>query len=128
MSKAAVSLITLLSFVTVTLFAPVARAGIITTESYVEQTQTDAKREHLAQLLARDDVRAQMLAMGVDPSQLDARLAGLSDAEVAQLASEMEELPAGAGVIELLVVVVLVFVILDIAGVTDVFPFITPAD
>lgn len=127
MRKTAVSLLTLFCFVSAML-APQAYAGIITTESYVEQSLADAKRDQVAEMLKRDDVREQMLSMGVDPSQVEARLAGLSDAEVTQLASRMEELPAGAGVIELLVVVVLVFVILDIAGVTDVFPFINSAD
>lgn len=128
MRNSFVSLLTLVSFLFATLAAPVAQAGIITTESYVEQTQADARRDKVAEMLQRDDVRAQMLAMGVDPASVEARLAGLSDAEVAELATRMEELPAGAGVVELLLVVVLVFVILDIAGVTDVFPFINSAD
>lgn len=128
MRRSFVSMLTLVSFLFATLAAPVAQAGIITTESYVEQTRADARRDKVTEMLQRDDVRAQMLAMGVDPSQLDARLAGLSDAEVTELANRMEELPAGAGVVELLLVVLLVFVILDIAGVTDVFPFINSAD
>ncbi|HEX6929599.1 MAG TPA: PA2779 family protein [Gammaproteobacteria bacterium] len=128
MRNAAVSFVTLLSFLAGTLAAPVAHAGIITTESWVLQSQADAERDKVARMLGREDVREQMLAMGVDPSRIEARLAGLSDAEVAQLSTQMEALPAGAGVIEVLLFVVLVFVILDIAGVTDVFPFIDSAN
>lgn len=128
MFRKPVNVLTLLAFVTVTLLAPVAQAGIISTESYVEQTQADAQRDKVIEMLQREDVREQMLAMGVDPANIEARLAGLSDAEVAELAAHMEEMPAGAGVLELLLVVFLVFVILDIAGVTDVFPFVNSAE
>lgn len=127
MCKSFVTVITLFGFVAATLVVPVAQAEIITTGAYVEQVQSDAQREKVADMLQRDDVRAQMLAMGVDPSNVEARLAGLSDMEVQQLAGQMESLPAGAGIVEVLLFVVLVFVILDIAGVTDVFPFIDPA-
>ncbi|HEX7046814.1 MAG TPA: PA2779 family protein [Gammaproteobacteria bacterium] len=128
MRTTAVSVITLVSFLAATLLAPVAEAGIISTESYVQQAEADAQRDKVIEMLQREDVREQMLAMGVDPANIEARLAGLSDAEVAELAAHMEEMPAGAGVLELLLVVFLVFVILDIAGVTDVFPFINAAE
>lgn len=127
MRKKFVTLLTLLAFVTAGAVAP-AQAGIISTEAYMQQAEADAQRAKVADMLQREDVREKMVAMGVDPANVEARLAGLSDAEVAELAQRMEEMPAGAGVIEVLLFVVLVFVILDIAGVTDVFPFIDSAD
>lgn len=122
------AVITTLGFMSGTLIAPVAHAGIITTDAYVQQASADQQREQVAEMLQRDNVREHMLAMGVDPANVEARLAGLSDAEVAQLAAGIEDMPAGAGVVEALLFVVLVFVILDIAGVTDVFPFIDSAN
>ncbi len=126
--RTVISFFTLASFIAATLLAPVAHADIITTESWVDEVHAEAQRDRVIEMLKREDVREQMLAMGVDPAHVEARLAGLSDAEVTRLAGQMEDLPAGAGVVELLLVVVLVFVILDIAGVTDVFPFINSAD
>ena len=122
------AVITIFGFMGATLIAPVAQAGIITTDAYVQQATADQQREHVADMLQRDDVRERMLAMGVDPANVEARLSGLSDAEIAQLAAGIEDMPAGAGVVEALLFVVLVFVILDIAGVTDVFPFIDSAN
>lgn len=127
MSRKPVAILTLVAFFGATL-VPSAQAGIISTDSYIQKTQADAQRADVAHMLQREDVREQMLALGVDPANVEARLAGLSDAEVAQLADRMQELPAGAGILEVLLVVVLVFVILDIAGVTDVFPFIDSAE
>ena len=122
------AVITIFGFMGASLITPVAQAGIITTDAYVQQASADQQREQVAEMLQRDDVRERMLAMGVDPANVEARLSGLSDAEVAQLAAGIEDMPAGAGVVEALLFVVLVFVILDIAGVTDVFPFIDSAD
>ena len=52
----------------------------------------------------------------------------LSDDEIIRIADQIDRLPAGSGAVELLLVVILVlflvFVILDLAGVTDVFTFI----
>ena len=122
------AVLTIFGFMSASLIAPVAQAGIITTDAYVQQASADLQREQVAEMLQRDDVRDRMLAMGVDPANVEARLDGLSDAEVAQLAAGIEDMPAGAGVVGALLFVVLVFVILDIAGVTDVFPFIDSAD
>jgi hypothetical protein len=63
----------------------------------------------------------------VSPKEAQARVLSLSDSEILDIAERMDELPAGQGVGEVLVAVVLVFavlVVLDVAGVTDVFPWI----
>ena len=51
--------------------------------------------ERIAAVLARDDVRAQLASRGVEAAQVDARLAALTDAEAAQLARDIDALPAG---------------------------------
>jgi hypothetical protein len=71
--------------------------------------------------LARDDVRAQMLAMGVSPAEVEQRLDALTDAELAQLSAEMDRLPAGAGVLEVIGVVFVVLLILELLHVTNIF-------
>lgn len=128
MRKSILTVLTLFGFVTASVVAPVAQAGVITTDAWVQQAHADEQRAQVADMLQREDVRERMIAMGVDPDHVQARLAGLSDAEVAELAKHMEDMPAGAGIVEVLLFVVLVFVILDIAGVTDVFPFINSAE
>ena len=96
-------------------------AGMVTTGSLLE-------RERIATLLERADVQAQLRAHGVSPGEVKARVAALTDAEAAELAARIEELPAGG--ISLLGAVVLVFLVLlltDILGYTKVFPFTKPA-
>ena len=63
----------------------------------------------------------QMLELGVNPEQVDERINALTDAELARLSTGIQDLPAGSGVIEVLGVVFLVFLILELVGVTNVF-------
>jgi hypothetical protein len=51
-----------------------------------------------------------------------ARIASLTASELATLASQIDTLPAGEGALETLIFVLVVFMLLDIAGVTDIFP------
>jgi hypothetical protein len=71
--------------------------------------------------LMRDDVAAELAAMGVDPDMARARAASLSPEELAELAERIDELPAGAGVITVLGVTFLVLIILDLIGVINIF-------
>ena len=108
-----------------------ARAGLATTERVVAEKVAAGERERMMALFERDDVRAQMEALGVDRAEVVARLANLSDAEVREIAGRIDELPAGQSVIEgILVVAGLVLIgliITDLFGITDVFAFIRPA-
>ena len=108
----------------------VARAGLVTTEQVVEHRSAASDRERLTAILLRDDVRQQMEALGVDRDEALARLASLSDQEVQEIAGRIDELPAGqnvvVGVLVIAGVVFIVLVIMDLLGVTDVFPFINP--
>ena len=69
-----------------------AQAGIVSTESSIA-----ADRDRIATLLDRSDVRAQLEARGVNPDDAKARVAALTDDEVAQLAGQIDSLPAGSG-------------------------------
>jgi hypothetical protein len=98
-------------------------AGIVSSETVV----VGAAHNHVASVLQRSEVRARLQAMGVDPSEVQARAAALSDEEAAQLAARLDELPAGGDVLGVLVFVFLVLLFTDIMGWTKIFPFTRPA-
>jgi len=100
-----------------------AHAGIVSTDAAL----ASAERNRIASVLDRADVRAQLEAYGVGTADLKARVAALTDEEAAQLAGQLDRLPAGGdGVIGLLVFVFLVLLITDILGLTKIFPFTRP--
>jgi hypothetical protein len=98
-------------------------AGIVGSETVV----VGAAHNHVASVLQRSEVRTHLQAMGVDPSEVQARVAALSDDEAAQLAARLDELPAGGDVLGVLLIVFLVLLFTDIMGWTKVFPFTRPA-
>lgn len=116
----------LASFGLMSLYIPAAQAGMIAPSAY-GQTQNGAaseQRQQLQQFLSRDDIRTQLVDMGVDPADAQARVELLSDQEVATAAQRMQELPAGGSVVGAIVLIFLVLLLTDILGFTDVFPFV----
>jgi hypothetical protein len=88
---------------------------------------TDADRAQIYSVLDRDEVRAQLQAHGVNPADVKARVAAMSDEEAAALAGQIENLPAGgADVLGVLLTVFIVLLITDILGFTKIFPFTRP--
>jgi hypothetical protein len=97
-----------------------AHAGMVGTESLLE-------RERITNLLERAEVQAQLQAFGVSPADVKARVAALSDPEVADLAARIDNQPAGgASILGVALIVFLVLLLTDILGYTKVFPFTKP--
>jgi hypothetical protein len=97
-----------------------AQAGMVSTEAALAGTD----RGKVATFLQRNEVRAQLQARGVDEADVKARVASLTDQEAAQLAAQIDSLPAGgADVLGVILVVFLVLLLTDILGFTKIFPF-----
>ena len=103
-------------------------AALIETETVLDSVRGQKAREQLNNFLAREDVKAALIANGIDSMEAKRRINALSDDEVIRIADQIDQLPAGGGAAEAILVILLVFflvlVILDLTGVTDVFPFI----
>lgn len=103
--------------------APAPAGGMITTQEALAAERSQSDRERIHAVLARDDVREQLVAQGVDPAEVEARVAALSDAEAAQMAERLDQMPAGASVVGALFAVFVILLVTDILGLTNVYPF-----
>ena len=113
--------ILLLSFVMSSL-NNVAFARVITTEAALAIQRQEDSIERVGRFLMREDVQAALVRMGVDQSQAIERVQALTPSELAQLERHLNELPAGGtGVVEVLGIVVIVLIVLELLGVTNVF-------
>ena len=63
-------------------------------------------RTMVLDVLARAETASQLQAMGIDPQQARERVRAMSDQEVAQLATDIREAPAGADVSWLAVILI----------------------
>jgi hypothetical protein len=117
-SKKAQPVAILMIILTMLLSVPyqTAVAALVETETMLDMSRGQEARETLKQFMVRKDVRSAIVSQGVDPLEADARLNSLTDAEVIQLADQIDQLPAGGDalglVITVLVIVILVLVII----------------
>ena len=100
-----------------------AQAAMIGNEQIVSQSQT---RDSLQRLFEQDTARQQLQAWGVSPEQISSRIDSLTNTELASINQQVNDLTAGSGVLGILLVIFVVFVITDVIGATDIFPFIHP--
>jgi hypothetical protein len=105
-----------------------ALAAIIGTETIIDLGRAQEARDHVNSILAREDVKAAFIAQGISPLEAKARVNALSNAEIINLADQIDQLPAGGSTFEtVLIVAFIVFLVLlftDIMGYTDIFPFV----
>lgn len=104
-----------------------AQAGMVATDvvaAQVQHAEAAARRATVLATLERTDVAQALADKGVDLADARARVAALSDAEVVQLADQLDHAPAGASdVLGAIVLIFLVLLVTDILGLTKVFPF-----
>lgn len=99
-----------------------AQASMVSTSEAMATQAGDANRDKVTAFLAREDVRTALEAQGVSSAAATDRVRAMSDAEVSQLASRVDQAPAG-GILGLIFTVFIVLLITDIFGLTKVFPF-----
>ena len=107
------------SLISLGMQAPAA-AGVVGTADAIA-SQDSGARAVVDATLARADVRAELERMGVDAAAIEGRLDALSEAEVATLASQIGEAPAGGDALAVIGIVFVVLIILELVGVIDIF-------
>ncbi len=101
---------------------------MVTTDRVIDEITIQDDRARVMDFLVRDDVRQQLEALGIDPDEAAARADSLSDAEIMQIAGQLDELPAGqdalGAIVGAILVIFIVLLITDLLGLTNVFPFV----
>lgn len=120
----------ILSFVlSITLFAQVSWAQMISTETLISNPVSISEHDKVVQFIAREDVAKTFEKMGVDPKMAEQRIASMSNEELSTVSSQIDTLPAGGdfgGIVGAIVFVFVVLLITDILGFTKVFNFTRP--
>jgi hypothetical protein len=105
-----------------------AQAALVSTEELLAAGNGAADRARVLAFLERAEVREQIAALGVDPTEAAARVAALSDAQVREIAGQLEQLPAGqsavGAVVGAILIIFLILLVTDLLGLTNVFPFV----
>lgn len=110
-----------------TIQSPVARAAMVPTGDYLRQEQMGAERARLMDALRDEQVAAKLQQLGIPPEMVERRIQRLTSEEVALLNERIDELPAGgASIVGITIFVLVLLIVLDLLGATDIFPAIRP--
>jgi hypothetical protein len=92
-------------------FAQPARAELVGTDEILQSANQE--REAIVQAMERDEVAAELEAMGISVQDARTRVNRMTDAEVAQLHERVGALPAGGDFsgLEVLLIVILVILV-----------------
>lgn len=103
---------------------PFAQAAMIGTPEIVAEQQQRVDQQQLMAMLDDEDVQEKLESMGVERAQVEQRINSLTPAELAQFNQQLDQAPAGAGVVGIIVLFLVIFIITDMLCATNIFNFI----
>jgi hypothetical protein len=119
--KKCLAVMLILQFTVVAALLPGANAALLPTETLLNGAVSSGEVEHVTAFLLQEEVKAEMVRLGVDPQTAVNRISALTPAELEQLRHQITTLPAGGDALAVIGVVFLVLLILELVGVTDIF-------
>lgn len=105
------------------LFSSFASAGMMQTSDIIHYEQTGYDKETLLVLLDSEELKQQLIDLGVDYQLVEERVESMTADEIASLNEQLQEAPAG-GIVGAIVTVFIVLVVTDMLCATDVFSFV----
>ena len=103
---------------------PMAQGAMIGTPEVVAEHQQQVDRQQLLTMLEDQDVQKKLESMGVERDQVEKRISSLTAAELAQFNQQLDQAPAGAGVVGVIVLFLVIFIITDMLCAPNIFNFV----
>ena len=102
-------------------FAQFSVAGVVSSGDVVHAQMRGERIAKIEVLLAEAEVAEQLAELGVSTELVLSRVQNMTDAELLELSSGIDEQIAGADIVGTVGVVFIVLIILELVGVTDIF-------
>lgn len=102
-----------------------AHAGVYSSDQVIQSEQFNFDKQQVINMIDEASVQEQLIALGVNKEDALVRLNAMTPHEINALNQQLNDAPAG-GIIGTVVTVLVVVAVLDLMGITDVYPFIRP--
>jgi len=126
--RKSIAILIIVTFSSFSIISAPARSAMVDTGEIFKHYQNDLSRNRIKMFIDRSEVQKHLVGWGINSEEAKARVDSLTGEEVEDIASRMDQLPAGGdGLGAIVGAAVLIFIILlitDILGFTDVFPFV----
>ncbi|WJG09058.1 PA2779 family protein [Aliiglaciecola sp. LCG003] len=106
--------------------APFVHADVVTSDSILAERGVAYNKQQILAMVSDTEVQNKLASLGVSQADAIARINNMTPDEVNALNQQLNDAPAGAGLIGVVVTVLVVVAVLDLLGVTDAYPFIRP--
>ena len=108
----------------VSLHAQASQAAMTSTHEVIAEQQLSVDRDQLKAMLDDQAVQDKLASMGVSPEQVEQRINSLTADELAYFNAQLDEAPAGAGILGVIVLFLVIFIITDMLCATNIFRFV----
>lgn len=115
----------ILMFGTATFGASQATAGVYSSDQVIASQQHQYNKQQVLSFIDDAQVQNKLIELGVSPADAKLRIDNMTNAELEAFNSQLNDMPSG-GVVGVIVTVLVVVAVLDLMGITDVYPFIRP--
>jgi hypothetical protein len=102
-----------------------ATADVYSSDQVISHQQFNYDKQQVLSFVGNAQVQQKLIDLGVNPADAQLRIANMTQQEINALNSQLNEAPAG-GLVGVVVTVLVVVAVLDLMGLTDVYPFINP--
>ena len=102
-----------------------ATAGVFGSDQVIADQQHQYNKQQVLSFVDNAQVQSKLIELGVSPADAKQRIANMTSAELDALNNQLNEMPAG-GIVGTILTVLVVVAVLDLMGITDVYPFINP--
>ncbi|CAM5226085.1 PA2779 family protein [Alishewanella longhuensis] len=102
-----------------------ATAGVIGSDQVIASQQQQFNQQQVMSFIDSAEVQTKLLQLGVSPDDAKQRIANMTNEELTAFNNQLNEMPAG-GVVGTIITVLVVVAVLDLMGITNVYPFIRP--
>ncbi|MCF2948016.1 PA2779 family protein [Paraglaciecola aquimarina] len=100
-------------------------AKVVTSESVMQIQNTTYQKQQILKMVNTTAVQDKLVQLGVTEEDAVSRINNMTPEEIQALNTQLNEAPAG-GIVGTVVTVLVVVAVLDLMGLTDVYPFIRP--
>lgn len=100
-------------------------AGIYESSQVIDSQQFSYNQSQVLALVDSNEVQQKLNELGITPADAKHRISNMTAEELASFNQQLNDAPAG-GIVGTVVTVLVVVAVLDVMGITDVYPFIRP--
>jgi hypothetical protein len=123
-----ITIFIIVTFSAFSIISAPARAAMVDTGEIFKQNQHDFSQKRINMFLERSEVHKHLVDWGINPDEAKARVDSLTDEEIENIASRMDQLPAGGDAVGAIIgaalIVFIILLVTDILGFTNVFSFV----